>query len=184
MTLLISFSGRAGGNGDQIADYIAADGDKIVHFRDLHAHPCANCAYECFDAACKYRADGVYDLYSDMLHFDRVILLVPLYGGHPASLYFAFQERGQDFFTHNDVYDELLRRLYIIGIYGSAERDPDFLPTLEKWFTDTPYKDRVLGLERHRYGQKLRDNLLDVPEVRAEIDAFLHGTSRVHTTGC
>lgn len=176
MKLIISFSGRKSGNCDQIAAFAAAPGDRVVYFRELGALPCSGCEYQCFDGECPYRADGVYALYQNMTHCDRVILIVPMYCGNPASLYFAFLERGQDYFMHHDVWDALVERLYIIGVYGSREASPDFIPCLEKWFEGTPYQNRVLGVERHRYGQKLGDQILDVPEVRQQIQAFLRGT--------
>lgn len=173
MNLIISFSGRENGNCDQIARYIATSGDKIIYFRDLNVHPCCGCSYECFSGACRYRADDIYSLYSDMRSFSKVILLVPMYCGNPASLYFTFNERCQDFFMHNDTYDEIIKRLYIIGIYGSAEETPNFIPCLEKWFDGSAYRNRVLGIERHLYRQKLHENVLDVDEVRMKIDRFL-----------
>lgn len=173
MNLIISFSGRENGNCDQIARYIAASGDKIIYFRDLNVHPCYGCGYECFSGVCRYRADDIYGLYSNMCSFSKVILLVPMYCGNPASLYFTFNERCQDFFMHNDTYDEIIRRLYIIGIYGSAEETPDFIPCLEKWFSGSEYRNRVLGIERHLYGQRMDDNVLDVDEVKEKIDRFL-----------
>ena len=107
------------------------------------------------------------------IQYDQVILVVPMYGGNPSSLYFAFCERGQDFFRSEESWKDVLRRLYIIGVYGSAEESPDFIPTLEKWFTGTEYTGRVLGLERHVYGQTMTDSLLDAGEVRDKINEFL-----------
>lgn len=173
MDLIISFSGRANGNCDRVAGFIAAPNDKIVSFRSLKVHSCSNCGYECFKGACKYREDDIYPLYRSMTEYDRVILLVPMYGGNPSSLYFIFNERGQDFFMRNDTYDEIIKRLYIIGIYGSAEETPDFIPCLEKWFYGSPCQNRVLGIERHTYGQKLGDFVLDIPEIREKILTFL-----------
>lgn len=174
--ILISFSGRQDGNCDQIAKYIAGEQDKIVFFRELDIHPCSGCDYECFREECVYRADAIYGLYDEMCDADRVVLLVPMYGGNPSSLYFLFNERGQDFFCHSDagVYEKLLERLYIIGIYGEKETAPDFVPCLEKWFSDSSVRGRVLGIERHRYGQKLSDRVLELPQVRDEIKAFLN----------
>lgn len=171
--LLISFSGRRGGNCDQIASYLAAPGDRVVFFRELGGHPCCGCAYECFHGSCPYRDDGVYDLYGDMLRYDKVVLLVPMYCGAPSSLYFLFRERGQDYFMHNDTDEAILQRLYLVGVYGSREVSPDFIPCLESWFQDSPWRGRVLGLERHRYGQRLDDRLLDIAAVRARLSAFL-----------
>lgn len=173
MNMIISFSGRENGNCDSIARYLAADGEQIIHFRELNAHPCSDCGYECFHGPCKYRGDGVYELYAGMLDCDKVILIVPMYCGNPSSLYFAFHERCQDYFMHNDTWDETVRRLYIIGVYGADAETPDFIPCLEKWFSGTPYRGRVLGIQRHKYGQKLDSNVLEVPEVREMIAAFL-----------
>lgn len=103
--LIISFSGRKNGNCDQIGQYIASAGsgnDKVVRFRELNAHPCCGCEYECFGGVCKYREDDVYSLYGEMCRYDRVILVVPMYCGNPASLYFIFHERCQDYFSHNE----------------------------------------------------------------------------------
>lgn len=172
MKLLISFSGRKDGNCDQIARYLASDGDQIVLFRELEAHPCRGCGYECFHDVCRYRSDAVYGLYDSLRSYDRVFLIVPMYCGNPASLYFVFSERGQDYFMHNDVWEEVVRRLYLIGVYGSAESSPGFLPCLEQWFQGSPCQGRVLGIERHLYGQKLGDCVLDVPEVRERLDRF------------
>ncbi len=173
MDLIVSFSGRENGNCDEIAAYVSSGNGKIVCFRDLNVHACAGCRYECFAGACRYRGDDIYGLYTSMLGYDRVILLVPMYGGNPSSLYFVFCERAQDFFMHNDVYGEIVRRLYIIGVYGSAEESPDFVPGLEKWFAGTPCRGRVLGIERHRYGQKMGDRVLDAEEVKERIANFL-----------
>ena len=108
-----------------------------------------------------------------MLDYEKVILIVPMYCGNPSSLYFIFNERCQDYFMHNETYDEIAKRLYIIGVYGDEKARPDFVPCLEKWFDGTTYSGRVLGIQRHMYGQKLEDNILDVPEVREQIIDFL-----------
>ncbi len=171
--LIISFSGRENGNCDQIAKFVACGDDQIVHFRELNVHPCSNCGYECFRGACKYRADDSYRLYSEMCSYDRVILIVPMYCGHPASMYFIFNERSQDYFMHNDTYEEIIKRLYIIGIYGNAETTPDFIPCFEKWFSGSSCQNHVLSIERHRYSQKLQDCVLDVPEIKTKIQDFL-----------
>lgn len=173
MKLIISFSGRRGGNCDQIAEFIASDGDKTVYFRDLDIHPCSGCDYECFSGECKYKADDIYGLYNEMCGYEKVILIVPMYCGNPSSLYFIFNERCQDYFMHNDTYEVIIKQLYSIGVYGSAEETPDFLPRLEKWFNGSGYQNRVLGIERHLHGQKINDNVLDVPQVRAQIKEFL-----------
>lgn len=149
MKLIISFSGRTNGNCDKIAKYLSSEADRIIYFRDMNIHSCCNCSYECFDGECKYRSDDIYGLYSDMCKYDKVILIAPMYCSNPASLYFIFHERSQDYFMNNDEYEEIIKRLYIIGIYGKAESTPDYIPCFEKWFDGSPFKNRVLGIERH-----------------------------------
>ena len=172
MKLIISFSGRANGNCDQIASFVSTQNDRIVHFRDLKVHSCSDCEYECFNRECKYRTDGIYALYENMLSFDKVILIVPMYCGNPSSLYFIFNERCQDYFMHNNTYEAIIQKLYIIGVYGKKETTPDFIPCFEKWFDRSPYKNRVLGIERHLYWQKINDNILEVAAEKKRITAF------------
>ena len=173
MNLIISFSGRPGGNCTRIAEFIAAPEDKIVHFCNLNVHSCSNCDYECFAGPCKYRDDDIYGLYDEMCNYEKVILIVPMYCGNPSSLYFIFNERCQDYFMHNDTYGEIIKRLYIIGVYGSEDNTPDFIPCFEKWFNCSEYSNRVLGIERHKLGQKMGDCVLNEDEVKRQISDFL-----------
>ena len=173
MKLVISFSAREKGNCDQIANHITSSNDKIIYLRNMNIHPCMNCNYECFEEKCVYREDDIYRIYNEMCNYDKVIFLVPMYGGNPSSLYFIFHERCQDYFMHNDNYDEIIKRLYIIGIYGSKKDAPDFIPCFEKWFYGSPYTNRVLGIERHLYHQKIADSLLEVEEVKRQIDNWI-----------
>ena len=108
MKLVISFSAREKGNCDQIANHITSSNDKIIYLRNMNIHPCMNCNYECFEEKCVYREDDIYRIYNEMCNYDKVIFLVPMYGGNPSSLYFIFHERCQDYFMHNDNYDEII----------------------------------------------------------------------------
>lgn len=173
-TLAISFSGRQDGNCDVIARYVVGTDGKMIRFRDLEIHICSRCDYECFSGVCKYREDDVYGLYDEMCRYDKIVLVVPIYCGNPSALYFAFHERGQDYFFHNEGnYEKILRRLYIIGVYGDRNADPDFVPCLEKWFLGSRYQNRVLGLERHRHGQKMEDCILNADGVAEQVLRFL-----------
>lgn len=174
MNLIISFSGRAKGNCDLIAEFISNPDDEIIYFRDKNIHGCSNCEYECMKEYCKYHDDDIYGLYDKISRFEKVILIVPMYGGNPSSLYFVFNERGQDYFMHNgDKYEEVISRLYIIGVYGNQESTPDFIPCLKKWFECSEFENRVLGIERHKYNQKMGDSVLDIEEVQMQLRAFL-----------
>lgn len=173
MNLIISFSARENGNCDAIASYIKSGNDRVVYFRNLNFHPCISCHYECFQTQCRYREDSIYNLYAGIRNYEKVILIVPMYCGNPCSMYFAFNERSQDYFMHNNNYDDILRRLYIIGIYGSENETPDFIPCLEKWFACSPVRGHVMGIQRHRFCQKMEDSILDIPEVREQLHLFL-----------
>lgn len=175
--LLICFSARRDGNCDVIAKHLSKEEDKIIYFRDLNIHSCSNCDYECFDNCCKYRDDDIYSLYEEMQNYQKVVLIVPMYCGNPSSLYFIFNERSQDYFMHNeDKYENLVKRLFIIGIYGDSKQFPDFVPCLEKWFNGTRYTNHVLGIERHKYNLKLKDSILKVDELKTMIEEFINPT--------
>ena len=174
MNLVISFSGREKGNCDKIAQYISSKDDLIVYFRNLNVHDCSGCNYECFVEKCKFHQDDIYKLYESMPDYEKIILIVPIYCGNPSSLYFKFNERSQDFFMHNEErYEEIVSKLYIIGVYGSKKENLDFIPCLAKWFEYNQINNRVLGIERHKYNQKITDNILDVEEVRIMLTSFI-----------
>lgn len=97
-----------------------------------------------------------------------------MYCGNPSSLYFKFNERCQDFFMHNEnSYETIISRSYIIGVYGDKKKNPEFIPCFTKWFESTQFDNHVLGIERHKYNQKIADSILDVEEVRNMITCFI-----------
>lgn len=174
MNLIISFSGRVNGNCDLIAQFISDKDDEVIYFRDKNVHACSNCEYECMKQICKYRDDDIYFIYDKMLENDKVILIVPMYCGNPPSLYFIFNERCQDYFMHNeDKYEEIVSKLYIIGVYGKKESTPEFIPCFEKCFEHSKIEKRVLGIERHKYNQTMNDSVLDVMDIRKALKEFL-----------
>lgn len=178
MKLFISFSGRANGNCDNLAHFLSSEQDEIIYFRNKQYHSCANCDYECFEDCCKRRDDDIYHILEDMQKYQKIIFIVPMYCANPSSLYFIFNERCQDYFMHNEEkYENILKRLFIIGIYGSEEESPDFIPCLEKWFDGSKYCNHVLGIERHKYNLKLKDSVLDVDEVKNKISEFINPTN-------
>lgn len=139
---------------------------------------CANCNYECFNQCCKYRDDDLYEIFEKMQQYQKIVFIVPMYCGNPSSLYFAFNERSQDYFIHNeDKYIDFIKKLLIIGIYGNKEESPDFVPCLEKWFNGTKYVNHVLGIERHKFHLKLKDSVLDIDEVKRATREFINPTN-------
>lgn len=174
MNLIISFSGRTNGNCDDVLSFIATESDTTLCFRDLNVHACSDCTYECFYGWCKYHDDDIYKLYECMQNYEKIFLIVPMYCGNPSSLYFKFCERSQDFFMHNEEdYEKIISKLYIIGIYGDKDKTPDFMSCFEKWFESSLYNNHVLGIERHRFDQKLGDKILKVKVVREMLEEFV-----------
>jgi len=174
MRLFISFSARESGNCAQIIDFLKTPQDKAIFYKDLNSRGCSECGYECLKTQCKYRDDDVYGLYDSFKLYEKVVLIVPMYCGNPSSLYFAFNERSQDFFMHHeDDYTAFAQRLFIIGVYGSKKESPDFISCFEKWFEGTPFENHVLGIERHVYRQSMSDSVLDIDAVRSALSEFL-----------
>lgn len=95
------------------------------------------------------------------------------YGGSLPWRTPRFNERCQGYFIYNDTYETILQKLYIIGIYGKKETTHDFFPCLEKLFAVSPYANRVLGIEWHKYEQKMSDCILAVDEAKMRILIFV-----------
>ena len=170
--LYVSFSGRNNGNCEAIAKYLMNEKDNYISFKDLFYHSCSQCEYECLKEKCKYRSDDIYNLLDSFYSYEKIIFLVPMYCGNPSSLYFILSERMQDYFNHNEEkYNTFLKKLYIIGIFGSQKESPYFIPTLSSWFEKENSKEHVLGLERHLYNQKMKDSILN-EETKRVLDSF------------
>ena len=172
--IIVSFSGRADGNCDRIAEYISSKNDLILFMREVSTQPCANCNYECMSGQCKYRSDGIYSFFEKLSLADRIFYIVPMFCGNPSALYFIMNERCQDYFMQNgSQYEKMLEKLYIIGVYGNAEDSPDFLTFFARQYNFENVEKHILGLERHKYNQKMEDFLLDEDEVRVKLNEFI-----------
>ncbi len=179
MNLIVSFSGRKDGNCDSIARHISQEDDSVLFMREISTQPCADCDYECMWGRCKYRGDGIYAFFEKLSLADRIFYIVPMYCGNPSALYFILNERCQDFFMHNEsLYEEIVQKLYIIGVYGNAQDYPEFLDTFARQYEFRDPERHILGLERHKYQQKMGDFLLDVEEVRARLNEFTVASMR------
>lgn len=174
MNVILSFSGRKNGNCDRIAKYISSGDDRILYMREISLQPCADCDYECMSDRCKYHSDGIYSLFEQFSIADKIFFIVPMYCGNPSSLYFILNERSQDYFMQNETeYENMVEKLYIIGVYGSAEDDPDFLKTFARQYGFADMEKHVLGLERHKYNQKMNQFLLEENDVNLKLDKFI-----------
>ena len=176
MNIIVSFSGRRDGNCDAIAKYISSKDDRIFFMREISTQPCANCNYECMSGQCKYRGDGIYSLFEKLSLADKIFYIVPMYCGNPSALYFIMNERCQDYFMQNDTqYEKIVEKLYMIGVYGNAEDYPDFLSFFARQYNFENVEKHILGLERHKYDQKMKDLLLDEEDVKVKLNKFISG---------
>ncbi len=100
---IVNFSGHKGGNGDQIASYIAehmrsiGHEVEVIHFSDIEIHGCGKCTYPCFiDAqSCPYFDDDIVLVYRTIASSDLCFYIVPNYSDVPCSNYFILRERSQ-----------------------------------------------------------------------------------------
>lgn len=174
LNIIVSFSGRRDGNCDRIAEYVSSKEDLIFFMREICVQPCADCGYECMSGQCKYRSDGIYPLFEQFSTADKIFFIVPMYCGSPSALYFILNERSQGYFMQNeDQYENMVERLYIIGVYGSAEEYPLFLKSFAWQYGFANVEKHILGLERHKYHQGMNHFLLDEDDVRLKLDDFL-----------
>ncbi len=173
--LFISFSSRDEGNSFEIIKKYLNENDDYILFKNINYHSCSKCNYECMKNECKYRFDDIYKLYDLMCKYKKIYLIIPMYGGNPSSLYFIFNERSQDYFMHNDNYEEIISKLFYIGIYGSKDEYPYFLNHFESIFSSVNSKKHVLGIERHKYNLKLNDSIMDVEEIIDKLNQFIQG---------
>lgn len=175
MNIIVSFSGRRDGNCDRIAKYISRKDDSVLFMREISTQPCANCDYECMSGQCKYHGDGIYSFLEKFPLVDKVFFIVPMYCGNPSALYFIMSERCQDYFMRNESqYDNIIKKLHIIGVYGNAEEYPDFLNFFARQYNFENVEEHILGLERHKYNQKMKDFLLDEDDVKMKLNEFLN----------
>lgn len=174
MNIIVSFSGRKDGNCDMIAKYISEKDDLLLFMREISTQPCAGCDYECMYGQCKYHNDGIYAFYESLIPADKIFFIVPMYCGNPSALYFILSERCQEYFMQNESnYKKMIEKLYIIGVYGNAEAYPDFLNFFARQYDFVNVEQHILGLERHKYNQKMKDFLLDEEDVKVKLNEFI-----------
>lgn len=171
--LFISFSAKSDGNSFQIIKHYMTEKDDYILFKDINFHACCKCNYECMKNNCKYRFDDVYKLYDLLNKYKKIYLIIPMYGGNPSSLYFIFNERSQDYFMHNDNYEDIISKMFFIGIYGSKEEHPYFLKHFEDLYHCKECDKHILGIERHKYNLKLDDSIMSIEEIKKALNKFI-----------
>lgn len=169
--LYISFSARSNGNSENIIKYMMNDNDTFISFKDLFINSCNKCNYECMSInKCKYRHDDIYNLLDVSISHNKIVFVVPMYCGNPSSLYFTLMERMQDYFSNNEInYSSFINKLHIIGIYGSNEESPFFIPLISSILNDM---NKCLPIQRHKYEIKMSDSVMNNKYIVTLIDAY------------
>lgn len=173
--LLVSFSGRKGsGNCIGVSKYISEGSpkyeDSIIDITDFEIESCFNCDYECFDTGCP-KDDDVYELYEEMMRYDSVIFVLPVYSGTPCSKFFAFRERSQGIFDEGSYkrYQRVKKNYIVIGNEEAGGKDAVKIVKMVEGSSG-----EILLLQSHRYGERsLSGDLIEREEVRKDIDRFL-----------
>ena len=169
--LYISFSARSNGNSENIIKHMMEDNDTFISFKDLFINSCNKCNYECMSLnKCKYRHDDIYNLLDVSIKYNKIVFVVPMYCGNPSSLYFSLMERMQDYFNNNvDNYSMFVKKIHIIGIYGSNEESPYFIPLISSILDDS---DKCLPIQRHKFEIKMNDSVIDNKYILSLLDTY------------
>ena len=93
-----------------------------------------------------------------------------MYCGNPSSLYFTLMERMQDYFNNNETnYPTFINKLHIIGIYGSSEETPLFIPLISSILDNI---DKCLPIQRHKYEIKMNDLVINNKYILSLLDTY------------
>jgi multimeric flavodoxin WrbA len=174
--IILSFSGRKGGNCEQIADFIAENNDKPVKLYRMweqNIHMCGDCGYECFapDKECPHSADDERAVLDDICNSDTAYFLVPNYCGGPPAMLYALNERSVSFFAGHperlERYMNVRKKFIVI-----SSNQPDTFNTAFIQHDRNPRE--ILWLSAREFGLRSMDtNLLQIDEVRERIRAFM-----------
>jgi multimeric flavodoxin WrbA len=179
--LAVAFSARDEGNCKRLCTYcLGRLQDKgwqteLLSAFDLRVTPCENCRYECFKGESCPIDDDVPKTYEMCREADVVIFAVPTYGGHLASVYFAFAERAQSVYkSFADFEADFLRKVNFI-IIGNLSAGGDMaLHEALYGFTNRDFWPETLLFSSREYGQSsLEGTLVDNSEVRGRLDRFV-----------
>lgn len=172
--LIISFSGRAGGNCDRISDLIHSSyaGSIVFRFSEHQIQPCGSCQYEFFaDAgACPHVDDAEYGLLEAVCRSDLVYFVIPNYCDYPCANYFIFNERSQCYFQgYPERLDEYLNVRKKFVVISNTNQD-HFKEILAQQAVCEP---EILFLSAKKFGKSsVSGDLTDSGNVRDTLERF------------
>jgi len=174
---ILSFSERKKGNCASLAHYISSrhrqEEVDYISVGDLKIKECINCNYACTNGKCMHYDDGKA-YFESTKSAEKVLWLVPLYGGSPTSLLDKMNERSKEFWTKNDVYyNEFIKKLFIIGIGSTEEEDP-FGHIFEPVYSKPPLDKHILMFDAWKSDLNSKwYQFNDANKVRKRVGKFL-----------
>lgn len=83
--------------------------------------------------------------------------------------------RGDGIYSFFEKMSQADRIFFIIPMYcGNAKEYPDFLNFFARQYPFENAERHILGLERHKYNQKMKDLLLDEEDVKVKLNGFIN----------
>jgi len=178
--LLISFGFRENGNCNRVLSYMNEIINRSTHTSELIRltdHPiegCGRCDYECFEQGSCVKHDHVSDLYDKCMNTDKIIFVLSVYRGHPASSYFQFTERSEGFFRlDTERYENYRKKVNLIVIGNVAAGGETALQEVMSDFSDDEYRPLSLLLSSTEYGRRsINGDLIEDSRVREKLENF------------
>lgn len=173
--IIISFSGRRGGNCAQIAGYIKTlygEDATVFDFAETQIHPCGGCNYECFRRGeeCPWIGDGEYALLDAIVNSELAYFVIPNYCDYPCSNFFIFNERSQCYFQRRPEWLAVYEGVPKKGIIVSNTGRHNFVEVMEQQCGERP---EMLFLRNLEFGKNsITGTLMTSPEARRRIAAF------------
>ena len=173
--VLISFSGRSGGNCARIAEFLSdqMDSTQVFRFSDFQIEPCGNCDCECLKGGSCPKHDMETALMDAVCGSDEAWFIVPNYCGFPCANLYIYNERSVGYFGGSrqrmEQYMAVPKRFVLIG-NGSQEI---FQRAFKQHTNEEP---KILQLQSREFQvSSIAGNLIDQQEVQNRLIQFLPG---------
>ncbi len=176
---ILNYSFRKNGNCAGISNYVATS--LLQQFPDVSLismdfpavgdHRCGNCAYDCFEGHCPYKADELQRIYEELLLSDMLISVVPVYSAFPCSNFFVLSERVQGAYDDSgfEKFDKLKNKYIFVGNNGDSAIK-EIIRTSYHSFQDRD----ILFIRSHDVGERsIRGNLMDYEYYQEKIREFV-----------
>lgn len=169
--IFVSFSGRAGGISDFVANNFKKEDDQIYFYRNLNIHSCSLCQYECFYNKCSYENDDSFLFFEVLNKSKEVVFIIPMYCSNAPSLFYKFSERSQAYFNKNEEnYKNIKSKTKIILIFGSNDEYPSFS---KNFYDFVENQSKIFMLERHKLNIKQEAEKITDMALLNKISKFL-----------